>query len=100
MEIRKFAHLFFLAASFQSSLPPHKPYEDSDSDSADDEASQADTQPPKARGWVKKSLAILFEGPEAKAKLTTRISKREIDAEAELMEARMPRRTNSPMMVQ
>ncbi|KAJ7430267.1 hypothetical protein B0H11DRAFT_2263897 [Mycena galericulata] len=40
-----------------------------------------------ARGWVKKSLAILFGGPEAKAKLTTRISKREIDAEAELMEA-------------
>ncbi|KAJ7431571.1 ribonuclease H-like domain-containing protein [Mycena galericulata] len=61
--------------------------EDSNSDSADDEASQADTQPPKARGWVKKSLAVLFGGPEAKAKLTIRISKREIDAEAELMEA-------------
>ncbi|KAJ6549409.1 ribonuclease H-like domain-containing protein [Mycena vulgaris] len=61
--------------------------ENSEVDSDADDEDAHPKIPAKKSKWVKTSLAVLFGGPDAKAKLTTRIPAKEFMAEARLMHA-------------
>ncbi|KAJ6461535.1 ribonuclease H-like domain-containing protein [Mycena vulgaris] len=61
--------------------------ENSEVDSDADDEDAHPKIPAKKSKWVKTSLAVLFGGPDAKVKLTTRIPAKEFMAEARLMHA-------------